>query len=282
MKQTPLQYSPTLRNRPSIGVFRAQPSSQRRPPLFQHKPMRWLCVLACFVWGCQPSWKLRKTAPEGIFSPQSRFQLDALRYSPSLRIDDIPAGDFFRQQRKFRRDRWRILVRWLNYDFQRALLQHSKTPISPLPLPPEAHPPASSAQTSPHPFFSKTPLPSTTSSSHPTPLSSTTVNTASPPPSQTAANTASPPPLLLRPVVTAFRLGQTHIQLSLPSQITLRLQVLQHNRVIEEAEFKHQSSAEIIPNPEVRLRKDAYGLGKLIASYLDRRMRGLGPPDDET
>lgn len=82
--------------------------------------------------------------------------------------------------------------------------------------------------------------------------------------------------------MTAFRLGQTHIQLSLPSQITIRLQVLQHNRVIEEAEFKHQSSAEIIVNPEVRLRKDAYGLGKLIASYLDRRMRGLGPPDDET
>lgn len=236
MKQTAFQDSPTLQNGPSIGVFRAQPSRQERPPFFKHKRLRWLCVLACFVWGCQPSWKLRKTAPEGVFSPQSRFQLDALRYSPSLRIDDIPAGDFFRKQRKFRRDRWRILVRWLNYDFQRALLQHSKMPISPLPLPP----------------------------------------------SQTASNTASAPALLLRPVVTAFRLGQTHIQLSLPSQITIRLQVLQHNRVIEEAEFKHQSSAEIIVNPEVRLRKDAYGLGKLIASYLDRRMRGLGPPDDET
>jgi hypothetical protein len=237
--------------------------------------------LACFVLGCQPSWKLRRTAPEGFFSTQSRFRLDGLRYSPSLRIDDLPAPDFFRQQRKFHRDRWRILVRWLNYDFQRALLQHTTAPVSVLALTAQTPPTASTPPPTPS---TPPPTPSTPppTASEPTPFFS-----LRPPPKAanskpSASTTSTTKPIFLRPVVVAIRIGQTHIQLSLPSQITLRLQVIQNNRVIEEAEFKHQSSAEIIPNLEVRLRKDAYGLGKLIASYLDRRMRGLGPPDEDS
>ena len=188
-----------------------------------------LCLVFLLFGGCLPSWKLRRTAPEGTFSPKSRFALDAFRYSSKLLIDDLSAKDFFQKQRRFLRGRWKVLVRWLNYDFQRSVLQHSQTPIRLL-KPKQAHP---------------------------------------------------SDVFVLRPMVVALRTGSVHIRLSLPSQIKIYLQVYQGGKLIEEAELKHQTSAEIVSNLEIRLRKDAFGLGKIVASYLERRMRGLGPPDDE-
>ena len=187
-----------------------------------------LCLLfgmARLLGGCQPSWKLLREAPKGSFTPSLRFAVDAWQYPTRLRIDDLPADEFFRSQRAYRRSRWKILIRWLNYDFQRSMLHHAEG-ISLSFRPKEAH------------------------------------------------------DLLLRPLVMEIRTGQPHIQLSLPSQILLRIQVFRGNEMIEEAEFKHNTPAGLIKDKESRLRKDAYHLGKIAASYLQRRIRGLGPPED--